>query len=188
MRVLRPALSALLAVMFLTAGCFGPRAGRQYMPLAVGNRWDYRVTLSDGRTRQRRMTVTAKISELTYRTSDGGDSALWSWEDGFLSFQQGGRRVYLLALPPTEGSGWWTVTPEGARVWCKVKGRGEVSVPAGDFRNCVEVLMQPAGGKTEMRHWFAPGVGWVRYSYGPRGAKPWMVRELVAYELKGNAK
>ncbi len=188
MRVRRPALPGLLAVLLLSAGCANPRAGREYMPLAVGSQWDYRVSLSDGRRTRRRMKITRQTSELTYEASDGGERALWSWEDGFLSFQQGARRIYLLILPPGQGAGWWTVTPEGVRVWCKVRGRGTVSVPAGVFPDCVEVLMEPVGGKTEMRHWFARGVGWVRYSYGPRGAKPWMVRELVSYEIKRKTK
>ena len=54
---------------------------------------------------------------------------------------------------------------------------------AGTFPECAEVLMEPLGGRTEMRHWFAPGVGWVRHSSGPRGGRPWVVRYLVDYEL-----
>jgi hypothetical protein len=176
---------ALLALTVLLAacGCSGRREGREYMPLAVGNRWDYRVITRDGRRVRRRLEITGRASARAFKASDGGDPAVLSWEDGFLSFQHAGRRVYMLMLPAVAGSSWWTVTPEGARVWCRVQGSGNVTVPAGTFR-CVEVLMEPSGGRTEIRHWFARGVGWVRYSYGPRGGSPWMVRELTACEVR----
>ncbi len=154
------------------------------MPLAVGNRWDYRITYDDGRTAPVRLELDARESELTWSGRDGRIGCLWSKEDGIVSVQQQGSRVYLLWLPPANGAGWWTVTPDGQRVWCTVAGRETVTVPAGTFRDCVVVVMEEPGGRTEMRHWFAPGVGWVRYSWGPRGGRPWLVRELTAYELR----
>jgi len=176
---------ALLALPILLAacGCSGRRQGREYMPLAVGNRWDYRITTGKGRRATRRLEILGKSSQRVFKASDGGDPALLGWEDGFFSFQHAGRRIYMLMLPAVPGSSWWTVTPEGARVWCRVQGGRKVTVPAGTF-SCVEVLMEPSGGRTEIRHWFARGVGWVRYSYGPRGGSPWMVRELTGYEVK----
>ena len=179
----RRALVALAAGL-LAAGCSGPRAGREYLPLAVGNRWDYVVATSDGAQERRRMAITGRLSADTFTATDGGEPGAWSWEDGFLSFQQGGSRAYLLMLPASPGVKWWTVTPEGARVSCEVTGFAKVTTPAGVFPRCVEVLMETVGGRTEMRHWFAPGVGWVRHSSGPRGGRPWVVRYLVDYELR----
>jgi len=171
------------------AGC-APE--RDFMPLAVGNRWDYRVVDSDGTISARRLSITGRAAQLTWRARDGGALGLWSgdvpcaWskEDNIVSVQQEGARIYLLWLPPAVGTGWWTQTPDGARVWCQIVGRETVRVPAGTFPDCVVVVMEEPGGRTEMRHWFAPGVGWVRYSWGPRGGRPFLVRELVAWELR----
>ncbi|MHC4916446.1 MAG: hypothetical protein ACYTGB_13235 [Planctomycetota bacterium] len=180
----RAVLAPALVLTLLAAGCAAPSAGRDYMPLEPGNSWDYRVTTAAGRKSSRRLEITGRVSELTCRAADGGRPSLWSWEDGFLSVQQEGQRIYMLVLPVHEGASWWTVTPEGVRVWCRVTGFVPVSVPAGTFPRCAEVVMQPKGGKTEIRHWFARGVGWVKYSYGPTGGRPWMVRELTGYRVK----
>ncbi len=178
------AVAPAAAVLLLAAGCAPPSAGRDYMPLVPGNVWNYRVTTSAGRVSRRRLEITSRHSKLTWRAADGDRRSLWSWEDGFLSVQQEGQRIYLLMLPVHEGASWWTVTPEGVRVWCRVTGFGPVSVPAGTFPTCAQVVMQPRGGKTEIRHWFARGVGWVKYSYGPIGGRPWMVRELTDFKVR----
>jgi hypothetical protein len=179
-------LKSLLASAALLAacGCSVRGTGRDYMPLAVGNRWDYRVVTSNGSESFRRLMISSKVSNQAFRGAEGNGTSLWSWQDDFLSVQRGGQRIYLLALPAVKGTSWWTVTPKGIRVWCRVEGTATVKTAAGTFNRCVEVLMEPVGGRTEIRHWFAPGVGWVRYSYGPRGGRPWMVRELVAYVLR----
>ena len=173
-----PAFAVLTGL--LLAGCGRPRA--DYMPLAVGNRWNYRVVREGGRASSRRLEITSRVSEVSYRAQEGGAPQLISKEDGFLSVLRQGQMVYLLILPPTKGIGWWTTTPQG-KLWCRVAGRETVSVPAGVFAGCVVVVMEAKGGSAEIRHWFAPGVGWVRYSWGPRGGRPWEVRELVDYEL-----
>ncbi len=177
---------SLLVVFMLSAawGCSGQGTGRGYMPLALGNRWDYRVVTSNGQENFRRLMISGHASEGAFRGVEGNETSLWSWQDDFLSVQRGGQRIYLLSLPAVTGTSWWTVTPKGIRVWCRVEGTATVKTAAGTFYRCVEVLMEPVGGRTEIRHWFAPGVGWVRYSYGPRGGRPWMVRELVSYVLK----
>ncbi|HOX08028.1 MAG TPA: hypothetical protein PK280_16640 [Planctomycetota bacterium] len=172
-------LSALLA-----PGAAGCRPEPDYLPMAVGNRWDYRLTYDDGRTAAVRLELTGRRSEQSWEGVDGRLACLWSKEDGIVSVQQEGSRIYLLWLPPFTGAGWWTVTPAGERVWCQVTGRETVTVPAGTFRNCAAVLMEQPGSRSEMRHWFAPGVGWVRYSWGPRGGRPWLVRELTAWQLR----
>jgi len=182
---MRPAsILASLAILATACGCSGGGGGRDFMPLAIGSRWDYRVTTAEGESSFRRMLISGRASEGVFRAAEGSDKSLWAWEDGFLSVQRRGERIYMLALPAVKGTSWWTVAPGGKRVWCKVEGTCRVRVPAGEFAGCVEVVMEPVGGKTEIRHWFARGVGWVRYSYGPRGGRPWMVRELVSYRIR----
>jgi hypothetical protein len=181
---LRQLESALpVALLVACCGCRGNGA-RDYMPLAVGNRWDYRVASSTGGSSRQRLTIVGQASAGVFRGAEGAERSLWSWEHGFLSVQRASQRIYLLALPAARGTSWWTVTPEGRRVWCTVRAPVQVRVPAGVFPRCAEVVMQPDGGRTEIRHWFARGVGWVRYSYGPRDGRPWMVRELVGYSLR----
>ncbi len=172
------------ALIAAACGCSRKGSGRDYMPLAIGSQWDYRVTTAEGQSSFRRMLISGTASQGVFRAAEGNDKSLWAWDDGFLSVQRRGERIYMLALPAVRGTSWWTVTPDGKRVWCKVEGASRVKVPAGEFSRCVEVVMEPVGGKTEIRHWFARGVGWVRYSYGPRGGRPWMVRELVSFRLK----
>lgn len=174
------ALALAAPLVLALTGCL-PKT--DYMPLATGSRWDYRLTYEDGHTEKARLELSGRHSQDTWVGQDGRIPCLWSKEDGMVSVQQEGTRIYLLWLPPTDGSGWWTVTPQNERVWCRVAGRETVTVPAGTFRNCVVVVMEQPGGKAEMRHWFAPGVGWVRYSWGPRGGRPWLVRELTAWQL-----
>lgn len=175
---------ALVAGVLLLLGAAGCLPDRDFMPLAIGNRWDYRLTYDDGRTDQVRLELTGRDSEKTWSGTDGRIGCRWSKEDGIISVQQEGTRIYLLWLPPTRGVGWWTVLRQGERVWCRVVGRETVTVPAGTFQDCVAVVMEEPGGRTEFRHWFAPDVGWVRYSWGPRGGRPFLVRELVACELR----
>jgi hypothetical protein len=175
--------AAAVVLLVLSAGCRGGTVGREYMPLATGSSWEYSVSTSSGSAGNRKIEIVERISDVTWRASEDGQEMYWSWEDDFLSVQHEGVRAYLLVLPANPGAGWWTVTPEGTRVWCSVQKRATVSVPAGTFGNCVEVLMEPVDGRSEIRHWFAPHVGWVRYSYGPRGGRPWMVRELKSWFL-----
>ena len=183
MRAARRVLLALLPLALPAAGCFGRRA--DYMPLAVGNRWDYRIATSDGRRARRRLVVTGKVSALTYRATDGDEASLWSKEDGWVSRQQNGELIYLLYLPPVTGAKWQNVMgAKRIRAWCRIDGRETVSVPAGVFKDCVVVVMEAAGSRTELRYWFAPDVGWVKFSYGPRGGRPRLVRDLVDYDLR----
>jgi hypothetical protein len=177
-------LVSALVLAAAAAGCASPRADHQYMPLAVGNRWEYRVTTEAGGESRRELVITERVSPLTCKGTDGGQPVVWSWEDDFLSCQVRGQRVYMLMLPASKGAGWWTVTADGQGVWCRLAGFARVSVPAGTFPSCLEVVMTPRGGSTEMRHWFARGVGWVRFSSGPRGGRPWMVRELTSYRVR----
>lgn len=172
----------------LAAGCLPER---DYMPLCVGNRWDYVVLTANGRREERRLEITRRLSKETWQAREGsgreldlgGIPQVWSLEDEIVSVQQLAERWALLWLPPATGLGWWTQTPDGDRVWSKIVGREAVSVPAGTFRDCVVVVMERAGGRGEIRHWFAPGVGWVRASEGPAGGRPAVVRELVAWQL-----
>jgi hypothetical protein len=172
----------LLPVLFCS-GCASSLRDQCYMPLAVGNRWDYRIETDQGKISTRTLELTSKTKDDVFRCNDGVNPGAWAWRDGFLSFEQAGSRVYLLMIP-VRGAGWWTRTPEGHRVWCRVLGLRRITVPAGTFEDCVEVVMQPQGGRSEMRHWFARNVGWIRYSCGLRGKKPWMVRELVNCKLR----
>ena len=179
-------MSVLCLTVMLLSGCRNASRDQQLMPLAVGNRWSYLVHTPDSGKSLRVLEIIKDEGDGVYSAVDGGEPGLWTWQDGFLSVQQRGRRIYLLAVPATTGTGWWTVTPEGAKVWCKIAGRRRVEVSAGVFPSCVEVVMVPLGGRTEMRHWFAPGVGWIKYCYGPRGKEPWMVRELTDFRPGGS--
>jgi hypothetical protein len=154
------------------------------MPLAVGNRWDYAVVWDDGSREERSLSITVLLMKDTWSAADGPLPCFWSRENDIVTMGAAGVRTDLLYLPPVVGNGWWTSAPGGRRAWCRVTGREDVRVPAGNFRDCVHVLMLPEETALQMDYWFAPGVGLVRCSEGRRGRAPSVVRELTGYALQ----
>ncbi|HSP77983.1 MAG TPA: hypothetical protein VLQ93_05615 [Myxococcaceae bacterium] len=192
-------LSSLVVRMGLAAALLsgaGACAGRQvaagtssasesltaWYPLAVGNRWTYRVNS--------RADKTVDVEILEER-------------DGFFVDNQGGQiavdvfgvrdpKRYLLRGPLTEGSEWTNVVSVSSTERYRILQAGvPCEVPAGSFRNCVRVEGRNRVDATTTlvnALTFAEEVGLVRVeilaekSSGERMPQTWL--ELVSYELK----
>jgi hypothetical protein len=154
-----------------------------YYPLAVGNRWTYRV---NGRPDK---TVAVEVLRE---------------EDGFFQDSQGGqlsvdaygirdRKRYLLRAPLSEGSGWTNVVSVSSTERYRILHVGvPCQVPAGSFSNCVHVEGRnrvDANTTLVNGFTFAEGVGLVRIEVSAEMANgqrvPQTFLELSSYQLKG---
>jgi len=174
----------------LCAGCESIR--HDFMPLAAGNSWTYRVT-SAGRTlgtesmrvteriRRRSGVDLGKGTEL-FRVREPGGFAVWMKDTGSVVRSSGRGSSVILQHPPFVGTGWWDNSPGGGRVECKVVAREAVRTPAGWFFDCVVIRRETEDRSLVVTQWFAPGVGLVkRRIERPRRAA--VVSALEKYEL-----
>ncbi|MHC4506364.1 MAG: hypothetical protein ACYTFI_23970 [Planctomycetota bacterium] len=184
-----PAACCAFALLLL-AGCESIR--HDFMPLAAGNSWTYRVT-SAGRTLgTESMRVTEKIERRggvefgkgteMFRVKEPGGLAVWMKDTGSVVRSGGRGSSVILQHPPFVGTGWWDNSPGGGRVECKVVAREAVRTPAGWFFDCVVIRRETEDRSLVVKQWFAPGVGLVkRRIERPRRAA--IVSALERYEL-----
>jgi len=183
-----PALPVLAALALLVCGCENVR--HDYMPFAVGNRWEYRQFVREGggerELARRRVELVRRLDRLTY--AEAGEGRYWLKRGGFIACEhrRSATRVHLLMLPAHTGYGWWWLDAAGGgRYWCTIAGRETVRIPAGSFRECVRVEMKPAGAGPVLVYWFAPDVGIVRYAERDARGRESFRYELAAWELAG---
>ncbi|WP_338866625.1 hypothetical protein [Myxococcus stipitatus] len=156
-----------------------------YYPLAVGNKWTYRV---NGRADR---PVTVEILKQ---------------EDGYFLDNQGGQlsvdayglrdpKRYLLRAPLRTGQSWTNVVSvSSTERYQIVQAGGSCDTPAGTFPSCIEVEGRnrvDAQATLINTMTFAPGVGMVRLETAVETANqqriPQARLELTSYELKGGA-
>lgn len=177
--------------LFLLASCATPRptprpaqapSARELFPLAVGNRWTYRV---------RFLGVDQTLSVAIVSGQDGTfiDNRGQRYHEG-----RGGLRDdqrYLLREPLAEGKSWSSVVSVSSTEHYSVAAVGEAAeVPAGRFAGCVRVEGRTPGGADRAQlaeQTYCPGVGLVRVvTYeeisGRRGPPQWQ-EELVAFRV-----
>lgn len=70
--------------------------------------------------------------------------------------------ITALKYPLEEGTEW-TYGEGDTAINFKVLGKEEVSVPAGDFKDCFKIEFKPVSGTLIMNEWFCPQVGFVKY-------------------------
>lgn len=178
----------------LSAGCENVRA--DFMPLAVGNSWTYRVT-SGGRTiRTESRRVTEEFRRRSglgalgrarrFRVEGPAGPADWLEDGGnVLCVRSGGAGPSIvLQHPPFVGTGWWDLGPAGRRVECKVVAREAVRTPAGWFFDCVVIRREAEDRSFTVKEWFAPDVGLVKRRVA-RPRRPPVEFALERYELAG---
>jgi len=145
------------------AGC--ETVARDYMPLAVGNRWEYAVDWHRGEAAPQAATdfieITQKVGRSSFRARELGLTTVWAKEQGYLTRSDGRWREGLLLLPPHTGYKWRVNTTGGPRFY-EVMGREKVMVPAGEFPNSVKVTCRSLSGKRLLHRWFAPKIGMVK--------------------------
>lgn len=157
-----------------------------YYPLAVGNRWTYRV---NGRSDK---TVNVEILREEggyFQDNQGGQLAV---DD----FGVRDRKRYLLRGPLSEGSQWTNVVSVSSTERYRILQAGvPCHSPAGDFERCVRVeARNRVDGDTTLVNalTFAEGVGLVRIDVsaentsGERVPQTWL--ELASYKLQGSGR
>jgi len=132
----------------------------RYFPLAVGNHWTYDATYLGERS-------TRKVEVVAFRDGnyvDGDGRALRVDREGVRDQVR-----YLLHEPLTVGATWTSVVAPGSAEHYRVLSvREPCEVPAGKFKDCVEVESRTIADPTHPgrflvnRVTFAAGVGIVR--------------------------
>jgi hypothetical protein len=153
-----------------------------YYPLAVGNRWTYRI---NGRSDKTVDVEVLKEEDGYFHDNQGGQLAV----DGFGVRD---RKRYLLRGPLTEGHGWTNVVSVSSTERYRILQAGvPCEAPAGSFSHCVRVEARNRVDATTTlvnALTFAEGVGLVRVdvsaekSNGERVPQTWL--ELVSYQLQ----
>ncbi len=189
----------------------GP-ADQSYMPMAVGNRWDYLMTLASGLTPAQagenqlfdyheEVTGTVILRgtdyfliEATRDATDEHPERVWEQirrETGGAIYARVGNPAYdlpILMLPPQEGMTW--PDPFFPEVSFTITGVGEeVTVPAGTF-DCVRVeesWEQQVDDESAITNrvigWYARGVGLVKDETWEGDVKTSMI-ELTEYSVQ----
>lgn len=184
--------TAVLAALVLGSGCAkhaetaAPRVAStdnvaQYYPLAVGNRWTYRL---NGKS-DKQVTVEILGQENGYFTDN---------QNGRLAVDAYGLRDdkrYLLRGPLEEGHTWTNVVSVSSTERYRIVGVGVTcQAPAGTFQGCVRVEgrnRMDANTSLVNTMTFAPGVGIVRLDIVAESKDgqrvPQVVMELTGWHL-----
>ena len=158
-----------------------PESLAAYYPLAVGNRWTYRV---NGREDKPVTVEVLKEEDGYFQDSQGGQLTV----DGFGVRD---RKRYLLREPLTEGSQWTNVVSVASTERYRILQAGvPCDAPAGAFSECVRVeASNRVDANTSLinEFTFARGVGIIRVAVSvQRGSGerlPQTSLELVSYKL-----
>jgi hypothetical protein len=159
--------AAVLAALVLGSGCSSKNVEAapatrttgdvsEFYPLAVGNRWTYRINGSNEKT----VTVEILREENGYFLDSG---------KGQLAVDSYGLRDdkrYLLRAPVQEGHSWTNVVSVSSTERYRILHAGvPCETPAGTFQNCVQVEARnriDADATLVNTQTFASGVGLVR--------------------------
>lgn len=167
-------LLLLLPIVALIVGCGGDEEEEQgtiYLPLSVGNEWNYDVTATVTNpdttwTGSFETEITAEttldngtevfewVQVMTIDTISGTDTFyLEETENYILMYSSKTATVpdTFLALPLEVGKTWGNL---------QVLGQADVTVPAGTFNDCWEILETSAHGSAY--YYFAADVGLVK--------------------------
>jgi len=154
-----------------------------YYPLAVGNRWTYRV---NGREDKTVDVEILKEEEGYFHDNQGGQLTV----DGFGVRD---RKRYLLRGPLSDGNSWTNVVSVSSTERYRILQAGvPCEAPAGAFAHCVRVeARNRVDASTTLINalTFAEGVGLVRIEVsaekanGERLPQTWL--ELASFKLQG---
>jgi hypothetical protein len=158
----------------------------EYYPLAVGNRWTYRV---NGREDKTVDVEILKEEDGYFHDNQGGQLAV----DGFGIRD---RKRYLLRGPLSDGNSWTNVVSVSSTERYRILQAGvPCEAPAGSFAHCVRVeARNRVDAETTLVNalTFAEGVGLVRIEVsaekanGERLPQTWL--ELASFKLQGSGR
>ena len=173
------------------------KASKEYMPLATGNSWDYKVTAWGwGKEKDGRLEISEKVSEGRFRIKtkniDLGEAPIeFCFEDDFFLWKYTKEQVSLsmpmLKFGARKGDSWTTKIPLYAdpglppdpdlafTLNSSIAAVEDVTTPAGQFKNCLKVVHTH---KMEdetwiVTVWFAKGVGIVKFTEGEEREVEW---------------
>lgn len=182
-------ISVLIVFLLLIVSC---KTAKNYMPLAEGNWWEYRVTreemgLQTGETYRFREVVEVVESNrhgTLYRIDSREEagtsySSYWSYANDKLTvFEDTDSRVgdVYIQGPIQENNRWSSMDRQNLHRWSYeiASTNATVNVPAGRFADCLYIINTSSYDSDEAlpgeedhiyEFWFAPGVGYVKSRY-----------------------
>ena len=191
--VLTSAVLAVLASISLAQE--EVKASKEYMPLATGNFWDYKVT-EWGEEKDGRLEISKKVSEGRFRIKttniDLGEAPIeFCFEDDFFLWKYTKEQVSLsmrmLKFGARKGDSWTTKIPLHADPGLppdpdlaltfnsSIVAVEDVTTPAGQFKNCLKVVHTHKMEEETwvVTVWFAKGVGIVKFAEGEGDEVQW---------------
>jgi hypothetical protein len=179
----------LLPLVILIVSCNGEgEEESDYLPLAVGNQWNYDMTYSMMMTSDTLQNTGTSVTEITRQTVLNNNVEVLeqvttnTWDDTlmnpnsidttYLYKTPANLLVYddladtdpdtSLVLPILAGNTWVVYADTMDTLTAEVLGREAVTVPAGSYNSCWNVEYTSLG---QTQHdWFAIDVGIVKYS------------------------
>jgi hypothetical protein len=176
----------LLPMAVLILSCEGEGPGN-YLPLAVGNQWNFDVTYTMMMTSDTLLNTGTSVTEITRQTVLNNSVVVLeqvttnTWDDTLLN-PNSVDTTYLflteyyllvyddladvdpdtsLALPFGTGNTWVVYADTTDTLTAEVLGRETVTVPAGSYNSCWNVEYSSLG--QAQNDWFAENVGIVKH-------------------------
>ena len=166
------------------------QAARDYFPLAVGNSWTYEISPAPQGQEKDTVTIVSRDEEGFFADDHGG--RLQHRSNGIFDGDR-----FLLEDPLAVEHAWIAVpTPSSVERYVIEEVDRAVSVPAGNFSDCVVVRGEQPGRSADgqemkviLRWVYAPGVGLVelRQHIQLKDEEPRLLQErrLVTFQLEG---
>lgn len=155
--------AAILSIVALFVSSCASSASTPYMPLVIGNTWEYRFTTLPDKSEN---TFTMQITERDKRgfrmPEPSGGPSWWRIENGFLVLERTGEVLRFFEIPIRTGVSWWIRGADGGRYCVRVMAFEYVGVPAGDFLKALRVEMENEDRSKQAVFHFARDVGLVK--------------------------
>jgi hypothetical protein len=174
-----------MAVVILTAISYAQeevKATKEYIPLAKGNFWEYKITRGD-KEKNGKLEIVEKLGEGRFKVeltpTDGGfggegsvefciDGDFFCWKS---SVGPASKTMRMLKFGAKKGDSWTSTMelPAPERIppmtWnSTIVALEEVSTPAGVFKDCLKVVHTMPMEIGTVSIWFAKGVGMVKWT------------------------
>ncbi len=183
-----------IAALLALAGALQADSGEQYFRFKPGTRWTYRQTQGERTSTSVLTVVKDESGRVTVESREFREegkapkvsSIVWVVSEGFLTWEemkQGKQVLRVYKLGSSKGDAWKSPLGEGrGEMDATHLGAGEVKVPAGIFKEAVQVRMRIAQAEVpfSLDIHLAPRVGPVRMG-GTFGDQK-MLMELTEFQ------
>jgi hypothetical protein len=173
------------------------KATKEYIPLAKGNFWEYKMT-EMGKETTLKEEITEKVAEGRFKVEttqaaagfEGKHSLEFCIEGDFFCrrFEMGPDSVNwrMLKLGAKKGDSWTTTLGPSITLTCTLTAVEEVTTPAGVFKNCLKVVHSSPTNSGGMTMWFGKGVGMVKMEGRSTEGEVEMSSTLTKYKVVGS--